>query len=333
MDPRERREIGTTGLMVARLGLGGASLGGMYRESSESEAIGVVAQLRDLGLNYIDTAPSYGYGLSEERIGKAVSGIPSEEYVLSTKVGKLVTDDGTPSTDSIFKGVGNRSVCRDFSRDGVLRSVESSLARLNIGRIDILYVHDPHGDKADQAVEETFPALDELRAGGSVTAIGFATDAAALLSRFARECDVDCFLSFSTYSLLDATARDELFPLCEEKGISIILGAPFDSGILASDLSDGAKYRYCDAPPEILSRARSINAVCSRYGVPLKAAALQYGLRHPIVVTTIPGTRSPARLKENFEMIEHPIPDEMWRELRDSGLIREARKPDTDPVT
>jgi D-threo-aldose 1-dehydrogenase len=332
MNPLDLREISSTGLRVSRLGLGGSSLGGMYKESNEREAVDVIEGFRELGLNYIDTAPSYGYGLSEERIGKALSGIPRDEYIISSKVGELITHDGTPPTYKLFKGVGTRSKVWDFSRDGVLRSIESSLKRLQVDAIDILLIHDPYRERADQAISEAYPALDELRSAGAVRAIGVGMSDSTVLSRFARECDVDCFLSFGTYSLLDSTALDELFPLCEEKDISIILGAPFDSGILASDLSGDVKYRYHEAPPEIIERARSIERVCQRYGVPLKAAALQYVLRHPAVVTTIPGTRSPSRLRENYEMIELPVPDEMWNELTDEGLIREARLRDPDPV-
>lgn len=332
MNPLDMRKIGNTDLQVSRLGLGGSSLGGMYRESNEGEAFEVIEAFRDLGLNYIDTAPSYGYGLSEERIGKALIGIPRDEYVLSSKVGELITHDGLPPAYQLFKGVGTRSKVWDFSRDGVLRSIESSLKRLQVDAIDILFIHDAYREKADQAISEAFPALDELRSAGAVRAIGVGMSDIGVLSRFARECDVDCFLSFGTYSLLDSTALDEFFPLCEEKNISIVLGAPFDSGILASDLTGDVKYRYHDAPAEILEKARAINDVCSKYGVPLKAAALQYVLRHPVVVATIPGTRSPARLRDNFEMIEHPVPEALWQELRDEGLIREARQLDTDPV-
>jgi D-threo-aldose 1-dehydrogenase len=324
MNPLEKREIGKTGLKISRLGLGGSSLGGLYNASSESDAIEVISAFRELGLNHIDTAPSYGYGLSEKRIGKALRNVPRDQFVLSTKIGELLVTDGTPPPTSIFKEVDGRSLVRDYSRDGVLKSLESSLSRLMVDHIDILYIHDAYRERADKAISEAFPALDELRSSGVIKAIGVGMDDTAILTRFARECDVDCFLTFSSYSFFNTTALDELFPLCEKKGISIIQGSPFESGILASDLSGEQKYRYHSAPDEVLEKARDIELICRRYGVPLKAAALQYVLRHPIIVSTIPGTKSAARLRENFSMIQHPIPEEMWDELKADSYIREA---------
>jgi D-threo-aldose 1-dehydrogenase len=273
-----------------------------------------------LGINYFDTAPAYGYGLSEERLRIALGTVNREQLVISTKVGWLVQSQGDAQKRTIFQGVGERSTAPDFSRDGVLRSVEESLVRLGLDRVDILYIHDAYRF-VEQAIDEAYPALEQLRSSGVVSAIGVGMGDNAILARFARECDVDCFLLWGRYSLLDQSALNELLPLCMERGIQIILGAPFESGILASDLSPGARFRYREAPEEILQLARRINAVCIRHSVPLKAAALQFVFGHPAVATVIPSTRSEERFRENFAMMSHPIPAALWGEMKAEGLL------------
>jgi len=322
MNPQEMEQIGSSDVRVARLGLGGSSLGGMYRESNDREAESVINKLLQLGLNYIDTAPYYGSGNSEDRIGRALSGIDRDSFVISTKVSELVIDDEPLTRRSIFAG-NNRNVIKDYSRDGTIRSIEGSLARLQIDYIDIVYIHDTYEPFVAQAIDETLPALIDLKSQGVIKAIGVGIGDCGILERFAEEEAFDCFLLWGKYSVLNQEAIDGLLPLCEKKHISIVLGAPYESGILASDLTAaaGVKYRYHEAPPDILNRARKIDAICKQHGVPLKAVAIQFIFGHPTVATVIPGTRSPDRLEENYRMMQVRIPGELWSDLKSEGLI------------
>jgi len=213
----------------------------------------------------------------------------------------------------------------DFSRDGVLRSLESSLQRLKLDRVDILLLHDPD-THYDQAMQEAYPTLRELRSQGVVEAIGAGMNQWEMLLRFAKEGDFDCFLLAGRYTLLEQGALPQFLSYCREKGISVIIGGPYNSGILASDLTEGAKYNYRDAPPEVLAKARRIKTICDQHGVPLKAAALQFVLAHPAVAAVIPGARTPQEVEENFRLLQHPIPAALWQDLKREGLL-EATAP------
>ena len=305
--------LGTTRLRLPRIGLGSAPLGGLYSAVDETEAVRTVHRAVELGVNYIDTAPLYGHGRSERAIGKALSTLPRNEFVLSTKVGRLLVPvDEPPDPNEIVEA------SFDFSRDGVLRSLEESLERLGLDRVDILYVHDPDGGVSlhedfsgqdyyyQQVLDEALPALADLRSQGVIGAVGVGMNFWQMLARFARDGDFDCFLLAGRYTLLDQTALPELLPLCQSRNISIVIGGPYNSGILASDLSPGAKYFYRDAPPEVLEQARRIKSVCDRHGVPLKAAALQFCLGHPAVAAVIPGAKSVAEVEENCAMVDFP---------------------------
>ena len=208
----------------------------------------------------------------------------------------------------------------DYSRDGILRSLEESLQRLNLDRIDITYIHDAD-DHWEQAMGEAYPTLADLRSQGVVKAIGVGMNQWEMEARFAREGDFDCFLLAGRYTLLDQSSLAYLMPVGLEKNISLVLGGPYNSGILASDLGPGATYNYESAPVDIIEKARRIKAVCDRYAVPLKAAALQFGLLHPAVAATIPGPRSVTEVEENFRMAGHSIPGDLWTELKHEGLI------------
>ena len=317
--------IGSSDLLVSRLGLGGSSLGGMYRESSDVEAENVIEKLLQLGLNYIDTAPYYGSGNSEDRIGRVLAGIDRKSFVISTKVSELILEDQQLKRRSIFAGK-NRNVVRDYSRDGTLRSIEGSLERLKIDYIDIVYIHDTYEPFVKQAIEETLPTLIELKSQNVIKALGVGMGDCDIFIRFAEEAEFDCFLLWGKYSLLNQEAFAALLPLCKEKNISIVLGAPYESGILASDLTSGTavNYRYHQAPPDVLTRAKKIEAICRRHNVPLKAAAMQFIFGHPAVTTVIPGTRSPERLAENSMMMQVPIPPELWSDLKSDSLLPEA---------
>ncbi len=320
MDPLDRARIGTTDLEVTRLGQGGAAIGGLYSSVDEEDAVATLRRAVDLGLTLFDTAPFYGRGKSERLVGKALQAFPRNDYVLSTKVGRLLVPAELQSDDPFFADLPPLEIEFDYSRDGILRSIDDSLERLGLDRIDVALVHDPD-DHYEQAIGEAFPTLADLRSQGVVKAVGAGMNQWEMLARFAREGDFDCFLLAGRYTLLDQSSLAELLPICEEKTISIIVGGPFNSGILASDLSPEATYDYAAAPPDVLERARKIKAVCDRHDVPLKAAALQFGLAHPAVAATVPGARSVAESNENFAMVAHPIPTDLWAELKSENLI------------
>ena len=310
MKATDTRRIGRTSLSVTCLGLGGVFLA---RDAPREEAEALIDRAYETGVRYFDTAPMYGLGESERRYNGPLSRLERSGFVLSTKVGRLLQEDVGGAEPWHF----------DFTRDGVLRSFETSLQRLGLDRVDILLVHDPD-NHADQAIREAFPALIELREQGLVGAIGAGMNQWELELRFARELPLDCFLLAGRYTLLEQTALAEFLPHCEANGISVIAGGPYNSGILASDLDDTARYNYASAPPEMLDRARAIKAVCDRHGVPLKAAALQFILAHPAVAAVIPGAASVAEVEENARMIEAPIPAALWSELKDAGLLDPA---------
>lgn len=310
MKATDARSIGRTSLSVTCLGLGGVFLA---RDAPRAEAEALIDRAYETGVRYFDTAPMYGLGESERRYNGPLSRLDRSGFVLSTKVGRLLQEDVGGSEPWHF----------DFSRDGVLRSFETSLQRLGLDRVDILLVHDPD-DHADQAIREAFPALIELREQGLVGAIGAGMNQWELELRFARELPLDCFLLAGRYTLLEQTALAEFLPDCEANGISVIAGGPYNSGILASNLDDAASYNYRTAPAEMLDRARAIKAVCDRHGVPLKAAALQFILAHPAVAAVIPGAASVAEVEENARMVEAPIPAALWSELKDAGLLDPA---------
>ena len=310
MKATDTRPIGRTSLSVTCLGLGGVFLA---RDAPRAEAEALIDRAYETGVRYFDTAPMYGLGESERRYNGPLSRLDRSGFVLSTKVGRLLQEDVGGSEPWHF----------DFSRDGVLRSFETSLQRLGLDRVDILLVHDPD-DHADQAIREAFPALIELREQGLVGAIGAGMNQWELELRFARELPLDCFLLAGRYTLLEQTALAEFLPHCETNGISVIAGGPYNSGILASNLDDTANYNSRTAPAEMLDRARAIKAVCDRHGAPLKAAALQFILAHPAVAAVIPGAASVAEVEENARMVEAPIPAALWAELKEAGLLHPA---------
>ena len=320
MTPLDKAEIHNTGVVVTRVGMGGAPIGGLYTAVEAASAVETIRRAHELGIGYFDTAPLYGSGRSEMLFGEALETIPRGDYVLSTKVGRLLEPVAAQPESDQFVDLPSFEPTYDYSRDGVLRSIDESLGRLRLDRVDIVMIHDPD-DHFEQALDEAFPALYELRSQGVVGAVGAGMNQCPMLARFAREADPDCFLLAGRYTLLDQSGLDELLPLCEEKDIGIVLGGPYNSGILASDLSDDTTFNYLPAPREILEKARSIKDVCDRHGVPLKAAALQFGLAHPAVVTTIPGARSIKELEENLRMAAHPVPGDLWEELRSERLI------------
>ena len=317
----DKAEIGTTGLRVTRLGLGGVALSGAPpatdpdQTTSEDEATRLIGRSLELGLNYLDTAPMYGMGHSERRYGQALSRLPRDSYVLSTKVGRVL--------DPVEPGSAEMTWTFDFSRQGVIRSFETSLERLGLERIDILLIHDPD-NHYQQALTQAFPVLMDLRTQGQVKAIGAGMNQWEMELQFAKEGMFDCFLLAGRYTLLDQTALPEFLPYCVERHISVIAGGPYNSGILAVGPREGATFNYRAAAPEMLDKARRIHAVCERHDVPLRAAALQFILAHPAIASVIPGARSVAEVEENVQLVAHPIPAELWAQLKQEGLIAEA---------
>ncbi len=310
----ESREIGGTGLHVTALGFGGAPVGNEVGDHEDDLAIATVQRSYETGTRFFDTAPIYGRGRSERRIGRALAGIRRDQLVISTKVGRLLEPrDGGP-------GSAEPDIVFDWSRDGVMRSLDESLKRLGMDHVDIALLHGPD-DYYEAAIGEAYPVLADLRSQGVVTAIGAGMNEWEMSARFAREADFDCILLAGRYTLLDQSALAEFLPLCEAQGISVILGGPYNSGILASDLSTEATYQYVKAPPDILKHARRIGSVCDRYDVPLNAAALQFGLAHPAVASTIPGAGSPAEVEDNVRAVSHTVPNSLWEDLKDQGLL------------
>jgi len=298
---------------VTQLGLGSAPLGGLFEAVSDDEAHRVVEAAWQAGIRFFDTAPLYGHGLAEQRFGAVLRTKPRDEFVIATKVGRLLRKDAPPEPGQAYKGAPPVNPVFDFSYDGVMRSAEESLVRLGLDRIDVLHIHDPD-DHYEEALSGAYRALDRMRSEGMIKAVGAGMNQAEMLARFAREADFDCFLLAGRYTLLDRIGLKELLPLCVEKGIAIIAGGVFNSGILA-DPRPGATYNYTVAPPQLVERAAQLNAICKRHGVDLKAAAIQFPLRHPAVACVLTGCRSVAEVEENVRMFQTPVPDTLWDEL------------------
>jgi D-threo-aldose 1-dehydrogenase len=331
-EPTERRPLGRTGLSLTRLGLGAASIGGLFEAVSDDDAVALVERAWELGIRTFDVAPLYGYGAAERRLGRALAARPRDEYVLSTKVGRLVRPaDAIPAgadidaqslagrDDAFYARTDAVRLVFDYSADGVRRSLEESLERLGLDRIDIALIHDPD-DHWEQAIGEAWPALARLRDERTVRAIGAGMNQSAMLARFAREGDFDVFLLANRYTLLDQTALSDLLPLCVERGIGVLLGGVMNSGVLA-DPRPESRFDYRPAPPEVIERARRIAAVCERHGVPLRAAAIQFPLAHPAVASLIAGVRRIDHLEEYPAAMRRLIPAAIWTDLRAEGLL------------
>ncbi len=326
MNPTARVSVGQTDICVPRLGLGTTALGNMFEAVPDRDATAVIDRAFQLDLGYFDTAPVYGLGLAEKRLSHGVRGHNRDEYVLSTKVGRLLRAGAPPEQNlmpdgqPLFVETPPVNPIFDFSYDGAMRSLEESLERLHIDRADIVFIHDPD-DYFEEALGGAYRALSDLKRQGVIRAIGVGINQAELLVRFAHAAEFDCFLLANRYTLLDnqVTLR-ELLPLCVRKHISLIIGGVYNSGILANPVP-GAKYKYARADDDILARTLQLKAVCDRYGVPLKAAAIQFPLLHPAVASVIVGMRSVAELDENAAMMRVNIPIDLWQELRTEGLI------------
>src|SRR5579859_1174948 len=335
-----KRAIGHTPVQVTPLGLGGTAFANMYSAVSEPAALDTIHAAYQAGIRYFDTAPLYGRGLSVMRLGAGLARLPRAEIVISTKVGYALEPRPPEAIPKdLFENPLPFATRFDYSRDGVLRSLESSLQRLQTDRVDIALIHDPDESISTQRNFEpyakshfaevmagAYPALHDLRSQGVIKAIGLGMNQWQMLLDFALAGDFDCFLLAGRYTLLEHAPSLPLLAVCEQKGIAIVIGGPYNSGILATGAVPGAYYNYAPAPPDILERTRQIEAVCARYGVPLPAAALQFPFGHPAVVSVIPGARSTGEVEANLRLWEHPIPPDFWHELQDLGLVDAAAR-------
>lgn len=319
-DPSHRVPLGRTAVTVTQLGLGTAPLGNMFRSVDEAVARATVDRAWDLGLRFFDTAPLYGHGLAERRLGEALCGRSRDKCVVATKVGRLLRANRGPGAPTIFADPPPVHPVFDFSERATVRSLNESLDRLGLERVDVLHVHDPD-DHAAQALAGAFLALRKLRAEGRIRAVGAGMNQSALLARFVREADVDCVLLAGRYSLLDQSGLDDLLPLCVQHGVAVIAGGVFNSGLLATP-EPGATFDYAPASAELVARAQRLALLCREHDVPLRAAALQFPLAHPAVTTVLTGARSPAEVEENAALFALSIPPALWERLRGEGFIR-----------
>jgi D-threo-aldose 1-dehydrogenase len=339
MDPAARRTLGRTQVEVTALGFGGAPIGGFRATISDREALGILDAAWEEGVRFFDTSPFYGYGRSELRFGAALRDRPREQFTLSTKIGRVLRalrPGETMPPGSRIGGLPGFAPRFDYSYDGVMRSMEQSCLRLGLSRLDVVLVHDVDrrncGDLFEQRFREVMEgahrALVELRDAGVIGAIGCGLNETEATLRFLREGDFDCMLLAGRYTLLEQGALTELLPECERRQCSIILGGPFNSGLLAGPVQDGAWYDYKPAPPEIMAHARRLEAVCARHAVPLPAAALHFVLAHPAVSSVIPGALSAAEIRQNAAHCRRAIPAALWAELCHEGLLhRDAPVP------
>jgi D-threo-aldose 1-dehydrogenase len=309
---------------LTELSLGCSQLGNLDHAIDDDTARATVDAAWDEGVRYFDTAPHYGLGLSERRLGAALATRPRADYVLSTKVGRLLDPLAAvrgQDTEGFAVAATHRRVW-DFSRDGVRRSVEESLQRLGLDRVDIAYLHDPD-EHLEQVLAGGYPALEELRDEGVVAAIGAGMNQAPMLAELARNTDVDLVMLAGRYTLLEQGALDDLLPVCERRGIGVVAAAVFNSGVLAHrDPPEDATYDYARAPADVLDRARRIADTCERHGTTLPEAAIAFPLGHPAVVSVCVGARSPDQVRRNARLLAAEIPQDLWDELREQGLLR-----------
>jgi D-threo-aldose 1-dehydrogenase len=333
MKATDKRPLGRTKLKVTVLGLGTATLGNLYAPVTDADAHATLTTAFDAGVRFVDTAPFYGHGWSEHRVGEALRGYRRDDIVLSTKIGRLLKpkDPAKGIDGGVFAAVLPFDPVFDYSYDGVMRSVEDSLQRLGTHRIDVLLIHDvdrwTHGSEeaADrrrkEVLEGGYKAMVRLRDGGAVGAIGAGLNEWDSCQKLAEASDLDCFLLAGRYTLLEQESLQTFLPLCQKRGIGIFLGGPYNTGILATGAVPGAYYNYAPAKPAILERVRQIEAVCHRHKVTLASAALQFPLAHPAVCSVIPGAKSAAEVKRNIATIEAPIARDFWAELKREKLI------------
>jgi D-threo-aldose 1-dehydrogenase len=337
MTALKRRKVGKTKLEVTELGLGGAPMGGFRAKISDAEAVMLTNAGYEAGVRYFDTSPFYGYGRSELRMGAALREKPRDSYVLSTKIGRILhalKPGEKPPADFRENGLPGFAPEFDYSYDGVMRSLEHSHFRLGISRIDIALVHDVDfwtikdrgilDQRFKTVMDGGFKALDELRKAGVIGAIGVGINESDTSLRFIQAGDFDCMLLAGRYTLLEQGALDAFLPECVKRNVSVILGGPYNSGILTGGVKPGATHDYVAAPAPLVEKAQKIEAVCKRHGVELGAAAMQFPLFHPALCAVIPGALSVAEVKQNVGRLSAKIPADLWSELKREKLLEPA---------
>lgn len=332
MHPSQPRRFGRAGFDVTAFAFGTAPVGNIFREIDEATSAAMFDRAWEAGVRFFDTAPMYGHGLSELRTGQALRWKPRESYVLASKVGRVLTPAPRGSIDfSPWVNAAPFAMRFDYSYDGTMRSVEDSLQRLGLERLDILFIHDidvfTRGAEQPavfrEAMDGCWRALERLRSEGRVKAIGVGVNEWEVCLAALEQRDFDCFLLAGRYTLLEQEALDRFLPLCEARGAAVLVGGGFNSGILATGAKPGAKYNYAPAPAGVMAKVARIEAVCAEFGVPLPAAALQFVVAHPAVPAFCAGTRTVAQLDQNLAWFAHPIPGEFWAALKARGLLRE----------
>ena len=313
--------LGRSGVEVSDLAFGAAAIGNLFTEVGEEQAHEAVTAAWQRGVRYFDTAPHYGLGLSERRLGAALREHPRTEYTISTKVGRRLepTRDGGDDLANGFAVPATHRRVWDFTADGVRRTLEASLERLGLDRVDVVYLHDPD-DHAEQAFREGYPALEKLRSEGVIGAIGAGMNQTGVLTRFVRDTDVDVVLCAGRYTLLDQHALAELLPAAAARGTSVVIGGAFNSGLLA-DPRPGATYNYAEAPAELLDRALRLKSLADRHGTTLRAAALAFCAAPEAVASVLVGVRSAAEIHDCADQFAARVPTAFWQELRDTGLL------------
>jgi aryl-alcohol dehydrogenase-like predicted oxidoreductase len=328
MRASDRVPLGDTGLEVTRMGMGTGPLGMVHDDATWSALLDAAW---DAGIRAFDTAPYYGFGNSERRLGRLLAGRPRDDFVLSTKVGRLLRADGPidPFAEAFYYPEGMPAdvprTVYDYSGAATAQSLEESLQRLGLERVDVVHIHDivelaSGVSHVDEAISQSFPVLAALREQGAIAAVGAGAQVNQVLVDLAAACDFDCFLVAGRYTLLDQSAIDEVLPLCLDKRIAVIIGSPYNTGIL-HDPGPDATFDFTPAPAHLIERARQLQAVCERHGVPLPAAAIQFPFGHPAVAQVLTGARSAAELNENVRLMEVEVPEALWHELRDTGLL------------
>ncbi|MEM1400136.1 MAG: aldo/keto reductase [Pseudomonadota bacterium] len=332
MKPSEKNKFGRVDLNVTAFSFGTAPVGNIFREIDEATSDAMYQASWDAGIRYYDTAPMYGHGLSELRTGQSLRWKNRDDFVLSSKVGRILKPKKRSEIDfAPWNNAAPFEMVFDYTYDGVMRSFEDSLQRMALERMDICFIHDIDvftrgGDQPavfDQAMDGAWKALSQLRDEGVVKAIGVGVNEWEVCQAALERRDFDCFLLAGRYTLLEQDSLNSFLPLCEERGAAVVVGGGFNSGILATGAVEGAKYNYAPAPPEIMDKVKKIEAVCADHKVPLPAAALQFVVAHPAVPSFIAGTRTVDQLKKNLDWFSHDIPSDFWAELKDKGLLRE----------
>lgn len=329
----KQRKFGRTDLLVTDMGFGASPIGNFLKPISEEVSDAMVQRAWEAGMRYFDTAPLYGHGLSELRLGHSLRWKPRDEFVVSSKVGRLLSPAPRKSISfAPWVDAAPFALRYDYSYDGTMRSLEDTLQRMAIERIDIAFIHDcdvfNHGVEQQkvyfkQAMKGSYKALLKLREEGVVKAIGFGVNEWQVCHEALKQGDFDGFLLAGRYTLLEQDSLDEFLPLCEKRNVAVVIGGGLNSGILATGAVPGAKYNYSPAPQQILDKVKKIEAVCAEYKVPLAAAALQFLLAHPAIASHVPGTRTVQQMEQNIAWISHPIPGEYWQDLKRTGLLRQ----------